>query len=554
MDSIRFPLPQQNGFSIEDGPSTSSSYSPHSLLNPHPFSIPRKYWHRAEKAIKHILCRILPTEHSEHTRRAIANHVQRLINGPLVIQVLPFGSVPLKTYLPDGDIDLTALSRQNVGDVANNVLAVLEREQQNPAAVLEVQDIQYISAAEVKLVKCIVQSLVIDISFNQYGGLSTLCFLEQADFVVGHDHLFKRSTVLIKAWCYYESHILGAHHGLISTYALETMVLYIFQFFGASLTGPLEVLYRFLDYFSKFDWDKYCISLNGPVCLSSLPQIVVEKPGNDEGGPLLNKGLRRFVESVQRMAPDICQEAFTKKHLNIMDPLRANNNLGRSVNQANFYRIRSAFSYGARELGQILLFPKDYGHELIKFFKNTMVRNGNGQRLDVQVHVPTFGSNWFGPASTSPFGFPSRSDESSFLRRGLAFYPSTYPGVAFNGQKMSKPRGIGTFFANKKNDFCNEKRVLVTIRSPEPENHDESQGQTYNNDQAIELLERSPEEGSHETLQDSTTSIPSSPEQQETRTDSTENPEMDAGQSYHLKNEDDFPPLSAENMRKGKRR
>lgn len=32
---------------------------------------------------------------------------------------------------------------------------------------------------QVKLVKCIVQDVVVDISFNQIGGLCTLCFLEQ---------------------------------------------------------------------------------------------------------------------------------------------------------------------------------------------------------------------------------------------------------------------------------------------------------------------------------------------------------------------------------------
>ncbi|XP_061995702.1 uncharacterized protein LOC133713680 isoform X2 [Rosa rugosa] len=72
---------------------------------------------------------------------------------------------------------------------------------------------------EVKLVKCIVQSMIVDISFNQLGGLCTLRFLEQ-------------------------------------------------------------VLYRFLDYFSKFDWEKYSVSLNGPVCKSSLPDIVAEVPDN----------------------------------------------------------------------------------------------------------------------------------------------------------------------------------------------------------------------------------------------------------------------------------
>jgi hypothetical protein len=63
----------------------------------------------------------------------------------------------------------------------------------------------------------------------------------QTDRLIGKDHLFKRSIILIKAWCYYESRILGAPHGLISTYALETLVLYIFHLFHASLNGPLAV-------------------------------------------------------------------------------------------------------------------------------------------------------------------------------------------------------------------------------------------------------------------------------------------------------------------------
>ena len=45
----------------------------------------------------------------------------------------------------------------------------------------------------------------------------------------------------VKAWCYYESRLLGAHHGLISTYALETMVLYIFMVYHKTVTTPLKV-------------------------------------------------------------------------------------------------------------------------------------------------------------------------------------------------------------------------------------------------------------------------------------------------------------------------
>ena len=45
----------------------------------------------------------------------------------------------------------------------------------------------------------------------------------------------------MKAWCYYESRLLGAHHSLLSTYALETMVLYIFNMYVEELSSPLKV-------------------------------------------------------------------------------------------------------------------------------------------------------------------------------------------------------------------------------------------------------------------------------------------------------------------------
>lgn len=45
----------------------------------------------------------------------------------------------------------------------------------------------------------------------------------------------------VKAWCYYESRCLGAHHGLLSTYGLEVLVLYIFNLYHRQIQSPLEV-------------------------------------------------------------------------------------------------------------------------------------------------------------------------------------------------------------------------------------------------------------------------------------------------------------------------
>lgn len=305
-----------------------------------------------------------------------------------------FGSVPLKTFLPDGDIDLTALTHQKLEeDLARDICSFLQNDMHDPEFI--VQDVQYIPA-QVKIVKCTVNDIPVDISFNQMAGLSTLCFLEKVDELIGKDHLFKRSIILIKAWCYYESRILGAPHGLISTYALEVMVLHILNIFHMSLCGPLAVLCKFLDYYSKFDWDNYYVSINGPVALSSLAESVEETPKSCGEDLLLTQEFLRYSRETYSdpiQTQEISSRDFPIKHLNIMDPLKSNNNLGRSVSQGNFYRIKYAFSYGAERLWEALKLPgESMGMALEKFFVNSLDRNGKGQRADAQVPVPAFGT------------------------------------------------------------------------------------------------------------------------------------------------------------------
>ncbi|KAL6341591.1 hypothetical protein AAG906_032711 [Vitis piasezkii] len=414
MGDLKLPSPfLPNGVVSYRGASRSPSSSP-----PLPASIAGDSWAAAERATQEIVAKMQPTLGSMRERQEVIDYVQRLIGCCLGCEVFPYGSVPLKTYLLDGDIDLTALCSSNVEEaLASDVHAVLKGEEQNENAEFEVKDIQFITA-EVKLVKCLVKDIVIDISFNQLGGLSTLCFLEQVDRLIGKDHLFKRSIILIKSWCYYESRILGAHHGLISTYALEILVLYIFHLFHSSLDGPLAVLYRFLDYFSKFDWDNYCISLNGPVCKSSLPDIVAELPENGQDDLLLSEEfLRNCVDmfSVPFRGLETNSRTFPLKHLNIIDPLRENNNLGRSVNKGNFYRIRSAFKYGSHKLGQILLLPREViQDELKNFFASTLERHRSKYMAEIQNSALTFGSRGSSSSSSSS-GTEICSEDEIFL-------------------------------------------------------------------------------------------------------------------------------------------
>ncbi|MCO5571564.1 hypothetical protein L7F22_025308 [Adiantum nelumboides] len=235
----------------------------------------------------------------------------------------------------------------------------------------------------VPVVKCLVENIIVDITFNQLGGLSTLCFLEQVDKEIGQDHLFKKSIILVKAWCFYESRILGAHYGLLSTYALEVLVLYIFQAYHQSLRGPLEVLYRFLRFYSKFNWEQFCLSPWGPVPLHSLQDFGEVLPPSCEGNLLLSeKFLRSCREKYGIHSENSQGKTFSRKYMNLIDPLRPFNNLGKSVNSGNLVRMYSAFAYGAARLEKLLQSPNELTCEsLVLFFRNTL-KHCEGDRPD----------------------------------------------------------------------------------------------------------------------------------------------------------------------------
>ncbi|KAK9682684.1 hypothetical protein RND81_10G089100 [Saponaria officinalis] len=402
--------------------STFSSSSSNSDSVGHPSFVGTRSWLVGDETIKQILSVIQPTMDSENRRKEIIEFLQQLIGGALGIKVFVCGSVPLKTYLPHGDVDLTAVS--NFGssqELAADICGLLEYEKQNGAA-LPVRDV-FSVPAQVRVVKCTVGNIAVDISFNQTAGLCALYFLDQVDQFVGKDHLFKLSIILIKAWCYYESRLLGSFYGLISTYGLEIMVLHVINLFHSSLHCPLAVLHKFLEYYSTFDWTLYCVAINGLVLLSSLPKIEVLSSNCD--GLLLTEDFLRCTRDPLLPSTGVVgtkNSVFPVKFLNILDPLKDDNNLGRSVNKGNFFRIRSALSYGAEKLREVLMLPPEkIGGGLEKFFKTTLERNGQGKRADVLFPVPVYGSESLKNVNTDLLtGIHYGSFEENWNSRGTA--------------------------------------------------------------------------------------------------------------------------------------
>lgn len=147
------------------------------------------------------------------------------------------------------------------------------------------------------------------------------------------------------------------------------MLFVIHTFLGVRwLSALLQVLYRFLDYYSKFDWDTKGISLFGPVSLSSLPELVskwmhssilhalcclfaieiighwnalwsADPPDTQDDGFLPREEfLKECAEafSVPPRNSETNSRVFSRRFLNIVDPLKPSNNLGRSVSKGLF--------------------------------------------------------------------------------------------------------------------------------------------------------------------------------------------------------------------------
>lgn len=132
-----------------------------------------------------------------------------------------FGSVPLRTYLPDGDIDLCLVGSSELllnDSWAEKLRALFDSRGQSGSTDVAVTEVQIIHAEvrsggpasgvwgpgldfnpswrrpcaagapadasrpslmQVKVVKCMVGGVVVDISANQLGGLATVGFLEE---------------------------------------------------------------------------------------------------------------------------------------------------------------------------------------------------------------------------------------------------------------------------------------------------------------------------------------------------------------------------------------
>ena len=233
-----------------------------------------------------ILTVIIPSEESISERMNISHYVKSMISSSIGGQLFPIGSFSSKTFLPRGKIDLCAFLTSVQSDSwfvrVNEALCISSIGDNKTAkeCVVNVRNVSFINS-DVKVVKSIMNNVEVDISVNQISALYAQALLDKIDNFIGEKHLFKRSCILIKMWCEFESSrhtstdvggICDAKNGRLSTWSIMVMTIWVFNKYGRDIQTTFQALSGFLCYFSNFEWNRYAITVHGPVVVEDLSE------------------------------------------------------------------------------------------------------------------------------------------------------------------------------------------------------------------------------------------------------------------------------------------
>ena len=371
-----------------------------------------------------IISVLVPSNEAVVDRLMVMNYISSVIARALGAQVFPVGSFTSRSFLPGGDLDVTAFLTSEQMDswfVKVNEAMCISSMGEGPDCgytladgtfkKISVRNVSFINAL-VKVVKGIVNGVEVDISVNQISALYAQALVDQVDVFVGQKHLFKRSILLIKSWCKYESPrytvidggAYGAREGRLSTWAIIVMTIWIFNKFGRQFEHPLQALVGFLCYFSAFEWGRYAITVAGPLsvedlapandvaefyalprCGGFLPREILDKFRDrfsntkneslrrrrekaslkeEDAGSVASSGSPRNADSTpegSEMALDMEEELrsqtgivwcsyYRRGVVNVMDPIQPKSNCAKSVDLTGYHAITEALQRGKVEL------------------------------------------------------------------------------------------------------------------------------------------------------------------------------------------------------------
>ena len=416
-----------------------------------------------ELFIDFILNKIGPIEERENERNNNLSIVKGIISNNLakilpdyIIHVKSYGSFPIKTYLKDADIDITIFfeSKSNkivIIDIPEETLDKAmklikkEFEKYNKESSFGlISDIRLIMA-NIRLLKCKIGSINIDISINNFSGLYKILFIDFIEkqlelqfnknnmfndsvYKENKINIFRRTLLIIKGWLFYEGELMGGHIGLMASYTLEILVIFLFNLHYNEINSEFEAFVKFFELMNQFNLDKNIVSIYGIISdfnfyrkLKYFNNSVLSEKGKNNkdlnstinkpfwyldkienenineiktlsksnNEPLLNqKELKNFINSLNSgignvkllKEGNVINAANFDKMINVLDPLNNHNNLGKSINFHSKSRMKSVIIYINKQLRKIhdvrkKANPLLYMNSLLNLFTRTLTNS-----------------------------------------------------------------------------------------------------------------------------------------------------------------------------------
>ena len=367
--------------------------------------------------------------------------------------LLPYGSFPIKTYLKNADIDITIFfeskSEKKVllelpVDLINKSIIIIkeEFERYNEESSFELFSDLKIINAEIRLLKCKIGSISLDISINNFSGLYKIILIDYIEnqfklqfnknnlfsdtsYSDNKLNIFRRTLLLIKGWCFYEGNLMGSNIGLMASYTLEILVIYVFNMHYEYIYNEFDGFEKFFELMEKIDWENNIFSLFGIFSKINFQKKLLifnttiqnNKDNNKETNEPFwyykdkynktDKGFNYILNNENEIEPliklnelkklinpvnKIIGKFYLKKEgklinsgnfdkiINILDPINNYNNLGKSINYHSNSKMKKAIIYMNEQLKNIHKIRKKgnpflYMNSLFNLFKQTLSTN-----------------------------------------------------------------------------------------------------------------------------------------------------------------------------------
>lgn len=135
-------------------------------------------------------------------------------------------------------------------------------------------------------IACVMDSLEVEITANNRYELCTLMFLEEFSLLIGNNHLFKKSLLLIRSWWINEATaITGGGNDIkncLNEYAIAFMVVGIFNQYAHLIHHPMIALCYFLRDYSQLDVYHQVISIQGITTFESPSTTGITDANNNQ--------------------------------------------------------------------------------------------------------------------------------------------------------------------------------------------------------------------------------------------------------------------------------